>query len=142
MVFEYAASYPTNAQKSLASAKSTFIKALGLFESEAIDDGLSIEATPEGDGYWYEIRANEFLREKVQTKIDALPEGDRIQFDTLLAKCSDVVELNVFWGSDNEELIGAFSHNTGKHLAEMPRTDTIKKYERCQAAMKYCREDS
>lgn len=142
MPFEYAASHPREAEQSLDAAKSAFTRALGLFDYSSIRENLSIVAVAEGEGYHYSIKATDVLRKKVQQKIDALPIVDRNKFDSIQALCQDdegdQIELNTYWDGNNLKFIGAQSTRTAMYLAAMQMTDTIEKYSRYLAALKYC----
>ncbi len=142
MPFEYAASYPREAEQSLDAAKSAFTRALGLFNYDLIRENLSIVAVAEGEGYHYSIKATNVLREKIQQKIDALPIADRNKFDSIQDLCqddeSDQIELDIYWDGNNLEFIGAQRTRTATYLAAMQMTDTIKKYSRYLAALEYC----
>jgi hypothetical protein len=103
IMFEFAASYPREAEQSLAAAKSRYKSLLGIIGSHGAEikpliAQMGIAATPSGNGYEYEITAPKELKELAKAKAIAL-----------LSRF-DCVDLDFFEYLASTEFCLAFDH--------------------------------
>lgn len=122
MPFEYAASFPREAKKSLGSRKSTYCKALGLLEdlSSIEIKSKSVINLAEDSGYEYSIFVPEFLKDKVREKIKDM--GEVVEkFEEFLSHETEFNERNEALNGDKEWEWEIRDYFTGKQIAFLPQ---------------------
>jgi hypothetical protein len=147
--FEFAASFPREAEQTRKSVVNTITRAFSLFDRKEINAEVEIESTPNADdgGYYYQIVASKNLQTKIELKkkvIDELPELDRIKsfLDLRSDKEGDIYEMDEYYDSERKSVIGMYSQRQSRYVDSLDSDKDkalLDRYCRIAAAHRYCK---
>jgi len=134
-MFEYAASYPTEAESSLrryrGRLKHCFSFLFGKADRALIDQETSISATPEGSGYHWEIQTSPLLlahmKKQADEKLSDIDPETIALFKAFDALADDtpgsVIEFCSSFDSDSETIYEMRSQYEGKTISSITGSD-------------------
>lgn len=134
MLFEYAASYPSEAQEALVAKRSAMKKCFSLLNKTSralIDAETSIESQREGEGYWWKIQISPKLREHMNARaverLKDIPFETIEKFKSFEALSDDtpgqLVEMNPTSDSHGNAIFEMWSQREGKAIATISGND-------------------